>query len=129
MRGGLQSVIVDMLSSRRHSFSAVLFRGYPVACDVVTALSSHVWGARGRECAGMQVAGEESSEEEAPAAAPEPAGTEEEVKERKLLADIDAAVQKEAARQRRLKKTVRSAACCGADTPCPVAVAGAVPAC
>ena len=36
------------------------------------------------------------------------------MKERKLLADIDAAVQKEAARQRRLKKTVSAPVCvCG----------------
>jgi hypothetical protein len=45
---------------------------------------------------------EESEEEKAP---PAPVGTEAEQRERKLLEDIDAAVQKEAARQRRLKKT------------------------
>ena len=58
-------------------------------------------------CFALQAAGDSDDEEDkAPVVAPEPPGTEEEMKERKLLADIDAAVQKEAARQRRLKKTV-----------------------
>jgi len=48
----------------------------------------------------------EDSDDEREAPEPAPVGTEAEQKERKLLQDIDAAVQKEAARQRRLKKTV-----------------------
>jgi hypothetical protein len=65
-------------------------------------------------CFPLQAEGDSDDDEEdkAPVVAPEPPGTEEEMKERKLLADIDAAVQKEAARQRRLKKTV-SARLCG----------------